>query len=158
VLAAMSGAMFVASPLGGALADRWGRRRPALLGLALLLAGTLGLATAGAGIAVPELVAALMLIGLGIGTGSAALQTTAVEAAPARDAGMASGVYTTSRYLGSIVGSALLARLAAGGAAASIDAAFAMVAGAAALALVSALGLQDRPAPAPEAAPNAQGA
>ncbi len=155
VLAAMSGAMFVAAPVGGTLADRWGRRRPALLGLSLLVAGTLVLATSGAAVSVPVLVGALMLVGLGIGTGTAALQTTAVEAAPARDAGMASGVYTTSRYLGSIVGSALLAHLlgganprAAGTVAlgpAGTDTVFAMVAGAAVLALLAALGLQDRP-------------
>jgi len=145
----MSGAMFVASPVGGALADRWGRRRPALLGLSLLVAGTLLLAVAGSGISIRLLVGALMLVGLGIGTGTAALQTTAVEAAPARDAGMASGVYTTSRYLGSIVGSALLARLAAGAGAltgpAFIGTVFVLVAIAAVLALVAAFGLQDRP-------------
>jgi len=156
VLAAMSGAMFVASPVGGALADRWGRRRPALLGLSLLVAGTSLLAAAGGSVSVPVLVGALMLIGLGIGTGTAALQTTAVEAAPARDAGMASGVYTTSRYLGSIVGSALLAYLlggasprAAGTVAlgpAFIGTVFVMVAVAAALSLLAALGLRDRPA------------
>ncbi len=156
VLAAMSGAMFVASPVGGALADRWGRRRPALLGLSLLVAGTSLLAAAGGSVSVPVLVGALMLIGLGIGTGTAALQTTAVEAAPARDAGMASGVYTTSRYLGSIVGSALLAYLLGGASPravgtvalgpAFIGTVFVMVAVAAALSLLAALGLRDRPA------------
>lgn len=165
VLAAMSGAMFLASPLGGVLADRWGRRRPVLLGLSLLVLGTGLLAAAGAGVTVPLLVAALLLIGLGIGTGTAALQTTAVEAAPAGDAGMASGVYTTSRYLGSIVGSALLAHLlggasprAAAGAASApafIGTVFVMVAVAAVLALAAAFGLQDRPghvgSPKPEA-------
>ncbi|MEJ2287647.1 MAG: MFS transporter, partial [Deinococcales bacterium] len=154
VLAAMSGAMVLASPVGGSLADRWGRRRPALLGLGLLLAGTLLLATAGSGISIARLVGALMLIGLGIGTGTAALQTTAVESVAARDAGMASGVYTTSRYLGSIVGSALLARLAAGSetlaAPAIIGTVFVMVAGAAALALLAAFGLRDRPASRPD--------
>ena len=162
VLAAMSGAMFVASPVGGALADRWGRRRPALLGLSLLVAGTLLLAVAGSDISIRVLVGALMLVGLGIGTGTAALQTTAVEAAPARDAGMASGVYTTSRYLGSIVGSALLARLAAGTGAlagpAFIGTVFVLVAVAAVLALVAAFGLQDRPAARPGSAPEAVGA
>lgn len=155
VLAAMSGAMFVASPVGGALTDRWGRRRPALLGLGLLVAGTSMLAASGAGASLPVLVGALMLVGLGIGTGTAALQTTAVEAAPARDAGMASGVYTTSRYLGSIVGSALLAHLLGGadppaGGAVALGTAgtgtvFVMIAGAAVLALLAALGLRDRP-------------
>ncbi|MEJ2290803.1 MAG: MFS transporter [Deinococcales bacterium] len=168
VLAAMSGAMFLASPVGGSLADRWGRRRPALLGLGLLLAGTLLLATAGSGISIARLVGALMLIGLGIGTGTAALQTTAVESVAARDAGMASGVYTTSRYLGSIVGSALLARLAAGSGTAAAPATvgtafmgpvFIMVAGAAVLALVAAFGLRERPAASrPDATLAAEGA
>ncbi len=154
VLAAMSGAMFIASPVGGSLADRWGRRRPALVGLALLLAGTLVPVSAGPGISIAGLVGALILIGLGIGTATAALQTTAVESVPARDAGMASGVYTTSRYLGSIVGSALLARLAAGSGElagpATIGTVFVMVSAAAVLALLAAFGLRDRPAPRPE--------
>ena len=162
VLAAMSGAMFVASPLGGWLADRWGRRRPALVGLSLLLAGTLLLATAGAGISILLLVGALVLVGLGIGAATAALQTTAVESVPPRDAGMASGVYTTSRYLGSIVGSALLAHLAAGSGAltgpAFIGTVFVMVAGASVLALLTALGLEDRPASRADAAIAAESA
>lgn len=152
VLAAMSGAMFVASPVGGSLADRWGRRKPALLGLSILTSGTLLLGVAGSSVSIPVLIGALMLVGLGIGTGTAALQTTAVEAAPVRDAGMASGVYTTSRYLGSIVGSALLARLAAGAGtlagASYIGTVFVLVAGAAVLALLMSFGLTDRPAAA----------
>jgi DHA2 family methylenomycin A resistance protein-like MFS transporter len=39
------------------------------------------------------------------------LQTSAIEALPPQEAGVASGVFSTSRYLGSIVGSSLLASL-----------------------------------------------
>ena len=49
----------------------------------------------------------LALAGCGL-----ALQATALEAAPSGDAGMASGTFSTSRYLGSSVGSAALGALA----------------------------------------------
>jgi DHA2 family methylenomycin A resistance protein-like MFS transporter len=48
------------------------------------------------------------LIGVGIGLSSAGLQAAALEAVGAQDAGVASGLFSTSRYLGSIVGSGAL--------------------------------------------------
>jgi DHA2 family methylenomycin A resistance protein-like MFS transporter len=101
--------------VGGRLSDRWGRRRPALAGGVLL-------ALASAALVVTDLVtdravAAALLAACGVGQGlaAAAVQTAGLEALPPERAGLASGVWSTSRYLGSIVGSSLLAVLVAGG-------------------------------------------
>ncbi|HET7558734.1 MAG TPA: MFS transporter [Limnochordia bacterium] len=148
VLTAMSGAMFAGAPLGGWLADRWGRRRPPLLGFGVLTAGAVTLALAGGGIHLPVLIGALFLIGLGVGTASAGLQTSAVESVAGRDAGMAAGVYSTCRYIGSIVGSAILAH-ALGGPHPTTGAfglVFTAIAACAALSWCAALGLEARPA------------
>jgi EmrB/QacA subfamily drug resistance transporter len=111
VLAAMSIGMVVFSPIGGRLADRLGRRVPTVAGLALLTLGLTPLALMGGEITTPALLAGLGLVGAGLGLSSAGLQTAAIEAVGLRESGVASGVFSTSRYLGSIVGSSLLAGL-----------------------------------------------
>ena len=109
VLAAMSGGMVVFSPIGGRLADRLGRRWPTVAGLSLLTLGLLPLALIGGGITTLALLGGLGLAGAGLGLSSAGLQTAAIEAVEPQESGVASGVFSTSRYLGSIVGSSVLA-------------------------------------------------
>jgi EmrB/QacA subfamily drug resistance transporter len=111
VLAAMSIGMVVFSPIGGRLADRLGRRWPTVAGLAVLTLGLLPLAQTRGEISTLGLLGALGLAGAGLGLSSAGLQTAAIESVGSRDSGVASGVFSTSRYLGSIVGSSLLAGL-----------------------------------------------
>jgi MFS family permease len=109
VLASMSAASLVLTPLGGRVVDRVGSRAPAVAGLALqalsLLPLALWTADAGAG----AMVACMLVAGAGLGLSSSALQVAAVGAVDVRAAGVASGVFSTSRYAGSIVGTALLA-------------------------------------------------
>jgi len=147
VLTAMSAAMVVVSPLGGRLADTFGRRLPTTAGLALLTLGAVPLAAAGADIGLPPLVVGLALLGIGIGIATPGLQSTAVESVGTEEAGVASGIYSTSRYLGSIVGSAMLAGLVGAGRsdAAGLDRVFVIVLTAALLATVASLGLRARP-------------
>jgi len=109
VLGVMSVGMVVFSPIGGRLADRLGRRGPTLAGLSLLALGLVPLALRGGGITTQALLSGLGLMGAGLGLSSAGLQTAAIEAVGSREAGVASGVFSTSRYLGSIVGSSVLA-------------------------------------------------
>jgi DHA2 family methylenomycin A resistance protein-like MFS transporter len=52
---------------------------------------------------------ALGMMGLGLGVAGASVQATAVEAVPVQRAGSASGIYSTARYLGSVIGSTALA-------------------------------------------------
>jgi MFS family permease len=109
VLSAPALAFMVLVPLGGRLADRVGRRRPAVAGMSLMAAGLAPLPVAGAGIALPLLVPALMVTGAGLALASSAMQAAALDAVRPEESGAASGVYATSRYLGSIIGSSLLA-------------------------------------------------
>ena len=109
-LALMSAPMVACAALGGQMADRLGRRAPVLLGCSLLAMSLAPLA------AIPELqgagfLACLALSGVGMGLASAGLQTAAVEAVDATQAGLAAGLYSTCRYIGSFAGSIALARL-----------------------------------------------
>ncbi|MEE8353440.1 MAG: MFS transporter, partial [Dehalococcoidales bacterium] len=108
VLSSLSVPMILFAPVGGRLADRFGRRLPTSAGLALVVGGTLSPALIGAGIALPALIPSLALVGAGLGLSMPGLQTTAVESVASRQAGVAAGVFSTSRYLGSIVGAAVL--------------------------------------------------
>ncbi len=136
VLTSMSVGTAIVAPFGGRLGDRFGRRAPALAGMALA-AAALGVLAAGGGVAnVPLLLVCLAVAGLGFGIGSPAVQTSAIESVDVGDAGVAAGVYSSSRYLGSIIGSSLLASVLAP------SAVFPVVALAAGLSAVSVLGLR----------------
>ncbi len=145
-LVMLSGAMVVCSPLGGRLADRIGRRWPTVIGLALLTLGVLPLALAGGGIMVPILLGSLLVAGIGLGLSSAGMQTAAIEAVGPRETGVASGVYSTSRYFGSIIGSSILAGLLGAAGGDGFRMVFVMVVVAATLSALIALALHDRPA------------
>jgi len=111
VLTALFGSNIAIAPLGGRLADRFGRRWPTMAGLLLLTLGLVPLAVYGWHVPVWLLLLSLVISGVGLGLSSAGLQTSAVEAVDSQHAGVASGVFSTSRYLGSIVGSSLLGGL-----------------------------------------------
>jgi len=96
------------SPLGGRLSDRSGKRLPNLAGLALLTLGLLPLAALGEAIELPVLLILLALVGTGVGLCSISLQTAALESVRRDQTGIASGISSTSRYLGSIVGSSII--------------------------------------------------
>ena len=76
------------------------------------------------------------------------LQTTAVESVREGEAGVAAGIYSTSRYLGSIVGSAILAGLvqSSENGANGFGTVFVIVFTAALLATFTGFGLRARPA------------
>jgi len=142
VLAVMFAVMAVCSPLGGRAADRIGRRKPAIAGMVMLALGVLPLALVGTEITIPVLLGGLALSGTGIGISGAGLQTSAMDSVAVNESGVAAGVYSTSRYFGSIVGSSLLAGLL--GTTYSSDgfhAVFVMVAGAAFLSVLLAFSL-----------------
>jgi EmrB/QacA subfamily drug resistance transporter len=105
----MTMTMFASSPVGGRLADRLGTRLPATLGLALATACLIPLALSPADLSGGALVAALVGVGSGIGLATVPLQMAAIEAVDASMTGFVSGMFSTSRYLGSIAGISLLA-------------------------------------------------
>ncbi len=111
MLGAMSVLAALATPLGGRWADRLGRWQPAVAGALIACAGTflIGLALGAGGTAF--LVFALTVLGLGLGISGAPVQAASVESVPAGQSGSASGIYSTSRYVGSVIGTSALALL-----------------------------------------------
>lgn len=108
LLISMMLAMVVLSLASGRLTDLLGARALVLVGSAVALAGvaTLGLLnteSTGTAIAAP-----LALCGAGIGMCTAPAQAAAQNAAPGRSAGMAAGITSTLRYLGGVIGVAVL--------------------------------------------------
>jgi EmrB/QacA subfamily drug resistance transporter len=146
VLMALSIASFIVSPVAGRFADRLGRRTPTVLGLAICTSAAFPLALEGSDISVPVLVATLIVFGIGFGIANPGMQTGAIEAAPADRTAAASGVYSTSRYFGSIVGSAILAGLIGADRTnvSGIDGVFILAFVASAIALVSVIGMAAR--------------
>lgn len=109
VLFVMSAGMVLSSYVGGRMIDRLGRRVPTTSGLIILAVGVLPIALAGQDVSIATLLVGLALVGLGLGLASPGLQTSGVEAVESGQAGSAAGLYSTSRYLGSIIGSAVIA-------------------------------------------------
>ncbi len=113
LLTSLSVAMMVMSPLGGKFADKFGRRRPVIAGLSGLSCGMLILLFSMSSFTLPAVILGLVLAGMGLGIALPGLQTTAIESVSAQHAGSASGIISTSRYFGSIVGSIAVARFLA---------------------------------------------
>jgi len=146
-LALLSAPMVVFSPVGGRLADRYGRRLPSVLGCIVLTAGLVPLALA-PGLSTYGLLPCLSLMGAGVGLSSAGLQASAVEAVDSAQAGAAAGLFSTSRYIGSFAGSIALARLLDDGhGLAGFHAVFAIALAGALVSVVVTLGLPSRPEP-----------
>jgi MFS family permease len=147
VLAAMSVGMVVLAPVGGRLADGWGRRWPTVIGLFGLALGLLPLASTGGTIATFALLGSLAVAGVGLGLSSAGLQVAAVESVVIEQSGVAAGVFSTSRCLGSIVGASLLAGMLGPveDGVSGFGVVFIMAVAAALLSALASIGLHDRP-------------
>ena len=95
--------------LGGRITDIRGKWLPAVAGAIALFIGAMLLAGTFDGDPFWPAIGALAIMGTGLGVQSAAVQTAAVEAAPVAKTGSAAGVYSTSRYMGSVIGATILA-------------------------------------------------
>lgn len=104
VIAIGSVAMIVFSPIGGRLADRFGRRFPAMAGKVVMVVGALLLMLSDRESGLPLLVAGMAVLSVGGGLSFAAVQAAAIESAPKRYSGMAAGVFATTSFTGGIVG------------------------------------------------------
>jgi EmrB/QacA subfamily drug resistance transporter len=111
LLAGMSLLMLVFGPVGGWLSDRVGRRAPALAGTLIATAGAAPLVAISTTWAWPAYLVPLMVVGCGIGLAGAPVQAAAMQAARAGEAGQAAGMFSTMRYLGSILGAAGMAAI-----------------------------------------------
>lgn len=103
-------AIVVTSLVAGRLTDRFGSRPVAVGGSLICLAGlgvlaASGLSTSG------QVRLPLALLGIGIGLATPAAQNASLSAVSRQRSGMAAGMSSTMRYLGGIVGVAILGRL-----------------------------------------------
>ena len=110
-LSAQSVAMILLSPVSGALVDRVGARWPTALGGALIAAGLAILGLSGHASEFGVLLICLPITGAGVALTFPATRIAALDAVPAHYAALASGVTSSSRYFGGMIG-ALIAGLA----------------------------------------------
>jgi MFS family permease len=107
IMLAQTAPMIILAPIAGGLAARFGSRRPTLLGVTLL---TCGLVVVLAGIGGPLLIVVLGLGLVGAGGALSIAPTTneAMSSIPADRSGMASGIMSAQRALGSTAGFAVM--------------------------------------------------
>jgi fucose permease len=112
IILAFSIPQMVMAPIAGRLAARLGGRRPTLVGLALARVGTVLLAV---GVGGRFWVVVLGLFVLGLAAGLAVAPATAVAMASIRPErpGMASGILSTQRGMGSTAGFAIMGTILA---------------------------------------------
>ena len=114
LLAGLSLPTIVFSPLGGWLSDRVGRRAPVVAGACLTSLGVLPFLAIGPTWSWPLYLFPLILVGAGLGLSMAPVQATAIETARSSQTGQAAGLFSTMRYLGSILGSSIMAAVLIG--------------------------------------------
>jgi EmrB/QacA subfamily drug resistance transporter len=148
-LAVLSAPMVVFAPIGGRLADRLGRRAPTVAGCAILAIGLVP-PTVDPRLDTTALLVCLGLMGTGVGLLFAGMQAAAIEALDAKHAGVAAGIFSTSRYVGSFAGSIVLARVLASDQSDGFRAVFAMALVAALASVLVSLWLPSRRPPGPD--------
>jgi EmrB/QacA subfamily drug resistance transporter len=110
-----TGTLFFVAPVAGALVDRFGER-PFLVAGPLLQAAGMGwiAIVADPGMAYAEMIAPLMVAGVGVSMSFPAAQNSVVGAVPETAIGKASGINMTMRELGGVFGIALSVAVFAG--------------------------------------------
>lgn len=100
-----------AAPLAGGWIERSGPRPSLVLSGLLLLSGSVGMVALGGDSALGWVVLILAAFGMAAGLTNVGLQTALFQGSPKEIAGVASGLFLTSRYLGTILSSLVLALL-----------------------------------------------
>ena len=108
VMFSVAGLGIVSTPFAGRLIDRRGPLPALVLSALTVLAGTLLLLTVGSETGIPWILIVLALFGIGAGFGNLGLQNALLDHTPREETGAASGLFMTSRYLGTILATSLL--------------------------------------------------
>ncbi|MEO8631789.1 MAG: MFS transporter, partial [Chloroflexota bacterium] len=140
-LTALSAAMVVLGPATGWLVDRYGARWPPTLGGVLIVVGCLATGAVITHAQFPLLLASLLVLGAGVSLTFPATRVAAVDAVPARYVALASGVVSTSRYFGGMLGAIFAGVALAANDVSNASVLFAVLAMSGALASLASLGL-----------------
>ena len=108
VMFSVAGLAVASTPLAGRLIDRRGPAPTLLVSAFAVLAGVLLLFSVGGGTGIPWILLVLALFGIGSGFGNLGLQNALLDHTPKEETGAASGLFMTSRYLGTILATSLL--------------------------------------------------
>lgn len=108
-LSALTVGLIVMGPPGGRFGDRSGSKRAILRGLSVGAFGAALLLPFGIAVAPAMLIVALAVFGMGQGFASSSIIAAGLEAVPPHQTGVAAGILSASRYVGSISASLLLA-------------------------------------------------
>ena len=100
--------MVLLAPPSGRLSDALGARWPAVSGAALSAVGIGLFAWSTVELSHLRAVLGLLFLGAGFGIAGPSVQRAALEESPPSAAGLAMGLFTSARYLGGIVGAAVL--------------------------------------------------
>ncbi|HMR48403.1 MAG TPA: MFS transporter [Arachnia sp.] len=103
----------VCAPVSGHLVGRIGSRLPLLTAGACLLLGGALLVSLTSTLSVPVLLVAYLLVGVGVGLSSPPITNAAVSSLPPERAGVAGGITSTARQIGTALGVALAGSLTA---------------------------------------------
>ncbi len=104
ILSAQPIVMAIMASVSGALSDRIGSRIPATLGMAILSAGLFALSWMGLDTPLPLLSVGLAVVGLGIGLFTSPNNSSVLGAVGPQRRGVASGILSTARTLGNVLG------------------------------------------------------
>jgi MFS family permease len=108
IMLALAGFGVLVSPFAGGLINRHGSKLPMMAGAVLLLIGTGLLLTYKESSPLLWLLAIMAVLGMSNGFNNISTQTALYEHVNREDTGTASGLFQTSRYLGSILSGSLL--------------------------------------------------
>ena len=109
VLSALTVGMMVNGPVGGRVGDARGRRLPAMIGIGFAGAATILLLVAGPAVDPVVLTIGLAVFGLGLGAATPNFMSAALGSVSEARTGSAAGILTTSRYVGSISTTVMIA-------------------------------------------------
>ncbi|MFI0444742.1 MFS transporter [Actinomadura sp. 6N118] len=110
-----NGTLMLTAPLAGALADRFGNRPFMALGMVMQAVGLAWLAAVvEPGVSYVSLVAPLIVAGVGISAVMPTVANAVTASVPLEDTGVAAGVNSALRELGSVFGVAIIALVFAG--------------------------------------------
>ncbi|PTM57748.1 MFS transporter [Desmospora activa] len=109
VLVALTLSMTLISPLGGYLTDRLGKRPMVITSFVLTTIAAVLLWVVIPMGSLSLVVVSLVVAGVGCGIGMGAMQLSSLDAVEQEKSGIASGIFSTFRYFGSMIASALIA-------------------------------------------------